>query len=326
VNATFPITRSVPDSIALGQEIKRLYPIYDEIWCGLTSRNMTDIFQVRSGRTRYAARVWRHDFQTEDEIRFQTELLLHLSDLGLPVTKPIRCKDGGLYFSIPAPEGKRFVSLFEWVEGNLMGIEAHHEHFRRSGELIALMQKAGQDFSAPSRRLFDLGGRIRKGLVALSSMISDRPNDLAFYEEAVNNVCNHLENIDPNTIPFGICHGDFHALNASVGADGSVTLFDFDCCSFDWLMHDVVCFDWANGRSTRGQTFSDSFIAGYESVRTISSDEHAQWPFLRAAHELFYVTVVPDILQYTGFAHMNFRSFEAADISVRKSLKSAGLA
>ena len=38
-------------------------------------------------------------------------------------------------------------------------------------------------------------------------------------------------------------------------------------------MHDVVRFDWSNGRSTRGQVFADSLVAGYESVRTISAHE-----------------------------------------------------
>lgn len=55
----------------------------------------------------------------------------------------------------------------------------------------------------------------------------------------------------------------------------------------------------------------------------VSTNRNAHWPLLRAAHELFYTTVVPDILNYTGSTHMNFKGFDAADPSVRGSIAAA---
>lgn len=323
MTTSFPITRSVPDAEALGHIIADHYALERTLWCGLASRNMTDVYQVRAGSDLYAARVWRHEFQTEEEILYQMEFLAHLEESGVSAVSPVRLKDGSLYFTIDAPEGRRCIGLFKWADGDLMGLDPKHENFHRAGELIGLMHKAGETFVAPCDRAFDLAGRIRAGFPALQSMIANQPKAAAFYQEAVSAVCAQLDALKEQDIPMGTCHGDIHALNVNVGTDGTVTLFDFDVCSRDWLAHDVVCFEWANGRSTRGQAYADSFIAGYETVRTLTTGEQANWLLLRAAHELFYMTVVPHILNATGFAHMNYKGFDAADISARKSLSQA---
>ena len=323
MHGTFPITRSVPEATALAAEIAKLYPMADIPYCGLASRNMADVFLVRDGTTQYAARVWRHEIQTEDEVGFQLDLLAHLSSNGLSVVTPVPRTDDTLYFSIPAPEGQRFVALFHWVDGDLMGYSQEHQHYKRAGELIAGIHKLGEDFRPKTERPFDLAGKIRGPLPALRQMASHRPDDLAFFEAAADAICERLSALEGEDVPTGFVHGDFHAGNACVTAVGTVILFDFDCCATDWLCHDVVCFEWANQLVGLDQAYSDSFIEGYESVRPLGETERKHWPLLWAAQELYYLAAVADVMDVAGTAHMSFKGLDHAFEAIRSTVAAA---
>jgi len=319
----FPITRSVPDATTLAAEIAKRYPMADVPYCGLASRNMADVFLVRDGTTQYAARVWRNDCQTEDEIAFQTDFLAHLSGNGLSVSAPVPLTDGTLYFSIPAPEGQRFVALFHWVDGDLLGFSEKHQHYKKAGELIGGIHKLGVDFRPKTERPFDLAGKIRGPLPKLRQMASHRPHDLAFFEAAADAICERLSVLEGEDLPTGFSHGDFHAGNACVTADGTVVLWDFDCCATDWLFHDVIFFEWGNHLVSIDQAYSDSYIEGYESVRPLTEAERKHWPLMWAAQDLYYLAAVADVMDVAGTVHMSFKGLDHAFAAIRSSVAGA---
>lgn len=323
MHGSFPITRSVPEAAALATEIAKLYPMADIPYCGLASRNMADVFLVRDGTTQYAARVWRHEIQTEDEVRFQLDLLTHLSNNGLSVLTPVPRTDGTLYFSIPAPEGQRFAALFPWFDGDLLGFSEDHQVYKTAGELIAGIHHLGEGFRPRTERPFDLAGKIRRPLPAVRQMASHRPDDLAFLEAAVDAICEGLSALEEEDVPTGVVHGDFHAGNAIVTPDGTVVLWDFDCCATDWLCRDLLCFEWANDLVGIDQAYSDSFIEGYESVRPLGETERKHWPLLWAAQELYYLSAVADVMDVAGTAHMSFKGLDRAFKAIRSTVAAA---
>lgn len=318
-----PITRSVPDPTNLAAEIAKRYPMADVPYCGLASRNMADVFLVRDGTTQYAARVWRNDCQTEDEIAFQTDFLAHLSGNGLSVLTPVPRTDGTLYFSIPAPEGQRFVALFHWVDGELLGFSEKHHPYKKAGELIGGIHKLGEDFRPKTKRPFDLPGKIRGPLPKLRRMASHRPDDLAFFEAAADAVCDRLAALDEEDVPTGFVHGDFHSGNACLTPAGDVVLFDFDCCSTDWLCRDLILFEWGNQLAGIDQAYSDSYIEGYESVRPLTEAERKHWPLMWAAMELYYLSAVADVMHVAGTAHMSFKGLDHSFAAIRSTVAAA---
>jgi len=74
---------------------------------------MNDIYLVRSGTRKFAARVWQAGVQTQERVTWELHFLTDLKARGLPVVVALPDRNVDYTFSIDAPEGLRQVCLFE---------------------------------------------------------------------------------------------------------------------------------------------------------------------------------------------------------------------
>src|SRR5439155_8529369 len=85
--------------------------------CEYLNRGLNDTYLLECGEKRFIIRAYRHAWRSESEILFELELLEHLKRTRAPVAAPIRTREGRLLWQVEAPEGRRYVALFEYAEG-----------------------------------------------------------------------------------------------------------------------------------------------------------------------------------------------------------------
>ena len=325
-----PIVHSVVDADALGERIQKRWQLPGPVHCELITRGMNDVYLVRDAERQYAARVWRADKSSEINVRFELEYLRHLAAGGVPVIAALPDQDGELFFSVEAPEGIRPVCLFEWAEGSPFSAAPNTDMARRIGAAVAQLHNVSQSFKPTAPRSIDFPGAIRRNYPALARRLDGRAEDLAFYARVAEAIPEALKKAYAGGVPFGAIHGDVHANNVFITADGELSILDFDTCGESHLAHDLLSFVWANEYiSLRapglGPDISDAFMEGYEAVRPFSDQEKAFLPLALAAKEFSFMCGMSAGVRYVGYMSMGPEKFDWFARSVRKHVEAAGL-
>jgi len=327
----FPIRHSVVDNEALGEEIRQRWDLPAPFRCELITRGMNDVYLIKSGNTRFAARVWRADKHTADNVTWELEYLAHLKKKGIPVIAALPDTKGDLSFGVDAPEGIRRVCLFEWAEGDQFYANPSEPMARRIGASIAQVHLAGADFKGKTDRPIDFPGEIRRKFPALVARLDERPDDIAFYEKIAAVVPGKLEEAYAAGVPYGPIHGDVHIRNVFVTSDDNFTILDFDTCGEAHLMHDCMSLAWANsyflskGDKRITPALTDAFMQGYEETRPIGDFERSCLPLFTVSKEFSYMCGMSEGVNVVG--HMTFgpSHFDWFAQSVRRHVEEAHL-
>ena len=284
-----PIVHSILDADALGAEIQNFYGLPDPFRCELLTRGMNDVYLIRSDGRRYAARVWRTGVRSESDVVYELEYLNYLDAGGVPVPDSVAAANGARYFPIAGPEGRRHVALFDWIDGRAYGAAPDARLAGRIGGLLGEVHRLAPDFRASVERHIDYPGGIRDGFAALSELVAHRPDDLAYYAEVRDALAGALGGLDPERIPSGPTHGDFHAFNVFVGGDDHLTLMDFDNAGEGHFAQELMSFVWSARKSELGEPVVEGFIEGYDAVRPLSRYERDLFPLFLAVKEFRYL-------------------------------------
>ena len=320
-----PIIHSVIDAGAIGEEIATHFDLPGSVHCELLTRGMNDVYLVRSGDQKYASRVWRHGFRDEADVAYELAFLDHLKRADLPVVPALRTKGGAFHVPVEAPEGARYVALFEWAEGGPYGANPDAGGARRVGGIIAQIHLAGADFKPAAPRFVDRSGAFARELPELLRMVAHRPEDCDYYPRAVAAVEEALAPVDAAAAAFGPGHGDFHLYNAFVAEDGHTVILDFDNCGEDHYVQELMSFAWANHYVGVGQDITQAFIDGYSAVRPLGSAEVALLPTFLAAKELRFLCGFAANVNAVGHTPLLNPNLDWFAENVRKHVANAGL-
>lgn len=320
-----PIIHSVLDAGAVGEKIAAHFDLPGAVHCELLTRGMNDVYLVRSGREKYASRVWRHGFRDEAKVVYELAFLDHLKRTGLPVVPAVRMKDGRFHVPVQAPEGERYMALFEWAEGAPYGAAPDPEGARRIGGIIAEVHLAGAEFKPAATRFVDRPGSFVRELPALLRMVAHRPEDADYYPRAIAAVEEALAPVDSVRAAFGPSHGDFHLYNAFVADGGKTVILDFDNCGEDHYVQELMSFAWANHYVGVGQDITDAFLDGYGAVRSLSDAEAGLIPTFFAAKELRFLCGFAANVNAVGHTPLLNPNLDWFAENVRKHVSAAGL-
>ena len=289
MNKYLPITHSIVQSKSLSNIISNNWELPGPIHCELLNRGMNDVYLIRDGKNIcHACRVWRSGFRSENDIRFETELLSFLHKNNVNVPYPIESNKGSLYMDINAPEGVRFFSIFSWVDGYIFGSKPDMDNSFKLGEQLAKIHQFLKSFVPSVTREIDMKIRFESEISFLLKMNTHRIDDLKWYRNATSIMINKLEELNSKSIPSGVIHGDFHLYNAFFN-DDKITVMDFDNCGNYYLMFDVCSFIWANDYVGVDKKISDSFLRGYNSIRNLNDEELSLLNFFYALKELSFL-------------------------------------
>jgi Ser/Thr protein kinase RdoA (MazF antagonist) len=244
----------------------------------LVSHNDNDHYLLTAGERRHVLRVYRHQkhwLRGESDYLFELDWLDFLHQRGLPVSHPIRRRDGGFLGSLAAPEGLRYWALFSLAEGRITRMDpVKAEIFGRS---IAQIHVESNDFSSPHERVhFDLDQILEKPVLRIrASLGDDRGEDLEFLGDLAGKLRRRVRETRFSGDAYGIIGGDFHGGNHYFTEENRVTHFDLDLCGYGWRAYDLAIFRWAGGGPDE---LWQPFLDGYQSVRPLSETEMEMIP------------------------------------------------
>jgi len=321
---TLPIIHSILDAPALGRVIQKHWGLSEPFHCELLTRGMNDVYLVRSGQTRYAARCWRSEGFADGGVDYELKLLDFLDRDGLPVVAPVLAKDGSWSTEVMAPEGARPVALFRWVNGGPL-----HDHpnpvpyARYLGELFARMHLATARFHPTPTRFADYAGKIRRGWPNVQRLCRHRPDDLRFHEKAITAVADGLQRLDRSALPWAHTHGDIHAHNALIDGQGRMIIMDFDSGGEDFMAQELVSLVWAGRKNGFPLPAIQAFLDGYDSVRPRTLEERRLEPLFMAGKEMRYFCGFAGAVNAIGHKPFRYPGLDWFAASVRKHIAAA---
>jgi len=266
-----PAAHTVFHKDRLAHEAARLFEIGTPRSSRFVSNGLNDTYSITTNTGTYYVRIYKINWRSESDIRYELELLLHLHRFGIPVSIPLQRRDGEWLTELDAPEGKRYMVLFTEAAGKeKRDVEASVAY----GAAIAELHRAA-GFFAPRSGRFELGldHLLDEPLQQLLPFLSYRPEDRRFVLDAADRLKLRVASLQDEGLDWGVCHGDLHGSNVHFSGDGELTHFDFDCCGMGWRSYDLSVFWWDRVQS-KIDSFDheqwDAFLNAYLSSRPLS--------------------------------------------------------
>ena len=235
-----------------------------------------------------------------EQLPFYLELMRHLASRGIPVPGPKADASGAILHSL---QGKPAAVVDRLRGGHRLAPDA--EHCGAVGAMLARMHLAGADFALHQPNLRGLSWWNETVPVVLPFLDDSQrtliESELAFQQQLAASAAFA-------TLPRGPIHADLFRDNAmfDVEADGDgeqdvlTGLFDFYFAGVDSFGFDIAvclndwCIDLESGLLTEDRACA--FVAAYDSVRALTSNERRLLPALmRGAALRFWISRLWDL-------------------------------
>lgn len=251
----------------------------------LLTRGHNDTYVVETADDRYAFRVYGSGkpwIRSDDDLRFELDLLSHLRAHHAPVSYPLPTRDGSTLGHVSTSAGECRYTLFTWAPGQpLDSGRWAPEAASRLGHALATIHVAADSFTTTySRYRLDESTLLDRSMERMRSRLARAdPTIVAFIEQQVAEIRQRLQNFDPGPGGWGIIHADPQSLNIHVTGD-VVTFFDFDLCGLGWRTHDIAYALRHTGpeNDPSAQCRRAAFLDGYRSVRQLAASELKMLP------------------------------------------------
>lgn len=279
------------------------------------------VYEVRSADgSRYALRVHRDDYHTNDELRSELQWMRALDEYGVRTPTIIPTADGELFKVIRTediPEGRQ-CDLLEWVDGAPLGSikeQANTDHlddsaatYRTIGKLMASLHNQSSEWLLPSdfkRHAWDVDGIAGNepfwGRFWELAVLTAAQVDLV--QAAAEIVRHRLTAFGKGQDRYGLIHADMLPENFLV--DGSdVKLIDFDDSGFGWHMFDIATTMFFLRGEDEFDDVLTALIEGYRSRRELP-DEHI---------DMLPTFLMARGLTYLGWLHTRRETAAAAEL------------
>src|SRR2546428_982904 len=96
------------------------YELKAPLECEFIRRGFNDHYRVRTGDREFVLRIYfngKYYIESISDFRFELELLAFLDECGIPVSSPVKRKNGDLIGVLETPRGSRCFALFTFAEG-----------------------------------------------------------------------------------------------------------------------------------------------------------------------------------------------------------------
>ena len=258
-----PTLRSIIDASWLAGTVAREYGL-PVTGCVLLRSLVNDVYRVDTPGGSRVLKVYRTGYEAA---AWEVELAAHV---GAGVAQGVPLTGGGLSGTVPAAEGPRAFTLWEWVPGAKPAKPRTDELYHRFGIATAAFHEAASGFPAlptvdPASLLDDVLARLPDA--------DDRRHVAALTAEAASRIAGA-------GLDRGVCHGDVTLDN--VHADGDrLVFYDLDRAGDNWFAADLS--------PVAATPQWPAFLAGYREVRPFSAEAVEVLPWLDVLLRLDYL-------------------------------------
>lgn len=262
------------------------------------------VFRVDEPAGSYALRLHRNGYRTDTEILEELDLVTALRAAGLAVPPVRRTAGGELFCRITDEDGDvHQVDMLEWLpdavpfgdvaEAFTGQAAVDPGSFHALGALMADLHTKVATLRRPSpsaRPVWDASG-----LVGDTAVWGD-PR-LAFLDGAAGQEIVHeaMSRLDGTLRAYGerpgcrgAIHADFTPENVLVH-DGQLTIIDFDDSGDGYYLFDLATAAFFYLPHQRADEVVSALLAGYQSVRPLTSDDLSMWRPMLLARGLTYL-------------------------------------
>ncbi|MEM9183155.1 MAG: phosphotransferase [Pseudomonadota bacterium] len=261
------------------------------------------VFEVNTSTGRYALRLHRFGYHSNDELRSELQWMQALSEAGIRVPTIITTRSGQPFVlqggaGLP---GDIQIDLFEWVEGEQLGsveegvsdVSTVASSYRTMGELAARVHNQASTWQLPE-------GFVRHAWDA-EGLTGEQPFWGRFWElEAASReqrelliagrerVFAALSSLDQSPDVYSMIHADFAPENLMVDGHG-VRLIDFDDAGFGWHLFELATSLYFILDEPYVDTARQALIEGYRAHRSLSDEQLEQLPLFLTARGFTYL-------------------------------------
>lgn len=282
---------------------------------------------------RFALRIHRYGYHSDDELRSELQWLSALEAAGISVPQMIPTTQGALFVPVQVdvvPEPRQ-VDLMAWLEGNQLGSvedglaseDAIEQTYRTIGGLAARLHNQAASWEQPAgftRHAWDVEGLVGERpfwgpFWELEALDADqRALLLAARDQVRTDLTRYASNPD-NAQRYSMIHADFVVENLLVDGD-VVRLIDFDDAGYGWHLFELAT---ALHFEMEEDFFPAAFaalIAGYREHRPLPDEQVEQMPLFFLARSFTYL----------GWVHTRSETQTAKELTPLLVEKCCGLA
>lgn len=272
MSSKYPVSYSVLSCEALKNTLQEDYGLDSIDQVSFFQAGLNDTYLVKQRTEQYILRVYRKDWRSLSDIQCEIDVLLHLKNKNVKVAVPIARSDEKYFTSIDAPEGNRYLVLFEYAQGDVLKFKVDDKcEAETYAQSMAAMHKALDSFSSPHQRMtLDLDYLLHKPLQTIKSFLAHRPDDCSFLDALAQEILTQFKLFSVNEPSYGFCHGDLNGGNAHLEKN-ELTLFDFDCLGEGYLAYDLAVFLWGVRLNKRHKSVWSVFLKSYQTKRELKS-------------------------------------------------------
>jgi Ser/Thr protein kinase RdoA (MazF antagonist) len=291
----FPAQYSTLSSHALVDWTQSNYELPSPIGCRLQKMGDDD-YLITSRDAKFVLRVYAKSKLSKTEFDAQAQVLNDLAEAGLPVLEPVRNKAGAYVEEFNAIEGKRYGTLYHYVDGAAPGFNIDEQQAFAYGKAVARIHNWGNERRAVYARWhIDLASLLDVPLAVVTPFLEHRTEDISYLQDLAEKLKRQIAGL-PTTLPeYGLCHGDLRKRNFLIDDQQQLTIMDWDCVGYGWRAYDVVVLRWsigpAMGPAGLGEHKTEqvyaAYLQGYATIRILSAAELAVIPYFVAARVIW---------------------------------------
>lgn len=265
----------------------------------LVTERENAVFRLDGDGGPWAVRVHRAGYHTDGELRSHAAWAEALTAAGVVATAPVvRTVAGDVVARAAHPDvpEERQVTVLAWVDGTILADsdESPVEQYQRVGALMASLHEHASTWRPPGgfeALRWDADGLLGEdptwGRFWDVPLLDADGRDLM--ERFRVHARTELEAFGTGADRFGLVHGDFLPENLLLGADGTITLLDFDDGGHGWFLFDIATALVVPMMGEDGDAVQAAFVAGYRSMRPLPDEHLALLPLFLALRGATYV-------------------------------------
>lgn len=290
------VSSSILSANSLSAFIKIKYGLAEKPICRLLKAGINHTYLVSTHDAKYVFRIYSFNWRTKGEILEEIRLLISLKVHNVSISYPIPDYTHQYIQEIIAPEGNRYGVMFSYAAGEKLQTYSVEHHYK-VGVLMGEIHTITEGFTL-KRADYTPAFLLVESLQKISHFLQKDTHEFKFLADMQPYLLAKIKGAKGTDIHHGAVHMDIWFDNLNITKEGEITIFDFDFCGNGLLSSDIAYYllqlIHLERDETERQLKTEQFLAGYESIRTISKRERDLLPVLGLCSYYFYLGVQCD--------------------------------